>query len=642
MRHGLLEPALLQRMLYDTLDHSDDIVVILEQVGADAMKLDIVSVNDAFSRASGFGHAELIQQPLSALIAGDNDRSRWNDIVRAAQDGGSENTELLCRRKNGLTFWLGLHLMPVRDSSPPRFVILGRDITESRHMRQQQAAIQGLLAKVFLCVQAPVAIVSDTGVIQMANPALDDLLGHPAGGLAGKPAIDCIAPGMRQALAAARERQAENGQDYTLAARLLHTNGSEVPVEITSITVQRDDLRRFRIVTVLKLAEDVSPVAVHVAAKIKLIGLDEVKEALGARWAKVAARAMASAEHVILHRCGSRDTWSRTADASFLICFADAVTEEAAAFRAAAMAREIRRRLIGDGETETTAEVSAIAASVDLPHVPGVSVDMLAAAIDERLSARLAQIETQARETLRHAVQTTHCRLELVRSGGTREVVAHFARLPDEQEQRIMAAYSTLPINERQGFDFDRLVLGVAAEQVISEIAVGGALLVLVNVDFEVFLDSRRTERYVVACQALDSRLRERLVLVLSGMPRGFPKSRVAECVMRLRPFCHGVGFRSDSMEAPSVEFSLLGAAIVVLHADRQTPTDFGRLANLIESLHAHQARVLVRHFAAWEDAMPLVRLGVDLVSLVSDERDTVDRLSGISQDGRDHSMWPE
>jgi hypothetical protein len=107
-------------------------------------------------------------------------------------------------------------------------------------------------------------------------------------------------------------------------------------------------------------------------------------------------------------------------------------------------------------------------------------------------------------------------------------------------------------MNECQDFDFDRLVLGVAAEQAIAEIADGGSVLVLLNVDFEVFFDRQRTERYVAACQALDTRRRERLVLVLSDMPKGFPKSRVPECVMRVRPFCHGIDFQSDSTEATS------------------------------------------------------------------------------------------
>src|SRR6185437_7867561 len=103
--------------------------------------------------------------------------------------------------------------------------------------------------------------------------------------------------------------------------------------------------------------------------------------------------------------------------------------------------------------------------------------------------------------------------------------------LPNDLERRFLAAYSTLPANERQNFDFDRLVLGIAADQAIAEIGSGASHLVLVNVDFEVFLERRRTERYVAVCQALDGRLRERLVAILSGMPRGFPKSRILECV---------------------------------------------------------------------------------------------------------------
>ena len=101
---------------------------------------------------------------------------------------------MLCSRQSGAPFWLGLHLMPVRGSSPPCFVLLGRDITEALHASQQQTAIQGLLGKVFLCVKAPVAIVSDTGLIHMTNPAMDDLLGYAPGALVGKRAVDAMRP----------------------------------------------------------------------------------------------------------------------------------------------------------------------------------------------------------------------------------------------------------------------------------------------------------------------------------------------------------------------------------------------------------------------------------------------------------------
>jgi PAS domain S-box-containing protein len=623
MQHGLLDSASVHRMLYDTLDQSDDIVIVLEQTGQDVDSVVVATANGAFCRAARHSPEQLTGRPFASLAAAEGDPARCAEILRAVMENRSIHSELLCARQSGPSFWLGLHLMPVRESSPPCSLILGRDITQALNARQQQAAVQGLLAKVFLSVRAPVAITSETGLIQMTNPALDELLGYPSGGLVGKQGLDCYAPSFREAAMTARQHQLESGKDYSQATRMLRADGNEVPAEVTSIMVQRDDLRRFRIVTILPRPDEPA-VTVHVAGRIKLVGLDEVKDALGSRWAAVAERAMASAEHVVRRRCRPHDIWSRSSDGGFLICFADA-TEEEAAFRAAAMAREIRTRLIGDGETEATATVSAIAAEVDVPRQPGRTADMLSTAISERLNSRLAQIEAHARDTLREALGTTTCRLEPVRSRRTREVVAHFARLPLQMEQQLLAAYATLPASERQGFDFDRLVLGVAAEQAITEIAEGGSLLIMVNVDFEVFLDRRRTERYVAACQALDNRLRERLMLILSGMPRGCPKSRVLECVMRLRPFCHGVGFQSDSMEAPSVELSVLGAAIVVLQQDRRALGDPGRLSKLIESLHAYQARVLVRHVASWEDAKPLARMGVDLVSIVGDERDTAD-----------------
>jgi PAS domain S-box-containing protein len=463
MRHGLLDDSSLQQMVYDTLDHSDDIVVVMEQTGDAADDIVIAYSNDAFCRTCGYSHAELTGRPLLQLAAPDADPARFAELVRAAHERRSFRSEMLCARKVGTPFWLGLHMMAVRDASPPCFIILGRDITESLQARQQQAAIQGLLAKVFVSVKAPVAIVSENGRLLMTNPALDELLGYPTGGLAGKLAIDCNAPGARASVIEARQRQVEDGQDYTVATKLLQADGTEVAVELTSITVQRDDLRRFRILTVLRHTDPAPPVTVHVAGKITLIGLDEVKEALGARWAEVASKAMASAEHVVRRNCGPRDTYSRTTDGGFLICFADA-SEEEAAFRAASLARAIRARLIGEGQTAAMASVSAIAAAVDVPDMPGRSADMLASVIGDRLNHRMAQIEAQARETLRQAVHTTTCRLEAVRSRRTKEIVAQFARLPAELEQRILAAYSALPMKERDGFDFDRLVLGLAAE----------------------------------------------------------------------------------------------------------------------------------------------------------------------------------
>ena len=72
--HGHLDPSSLQRMLYDTLDHSDDIVLVLEQTTDDAADLGFALANDAFCRISGYTHEDLIGRPYQTLVADDAGR----------------------------------------------------------------------------------------------------------------------------------------------------------------------------------------------------------------------------------------------------------------------------------------------------------------------------------------------------------------------------------------------------------------------------------------------------------------------------------------------------------------------------------------------------------------------------------------
>src|SRR5690349_7033821 len=111
MRNGLLDAPSLQRMLYEALDHSDDIVIVLEQSGDGPDDLRLVSANDAFSRTTGYRPADLIGRPLPSLVAPDGDMARCAEMIQAAHDRRSFRSELLLRRQNGAPFWFGLHLM---------------------------------------------------------------------------------------------------------------------------------------------------------------------------------------------------------------------------------------------------------------------------------------------------------------------------------------------------------------------------------------------------------------------------------------------------------------------------------------------------------------------------------------------------
>ncbi len=78
-------------------------------------------------------------------------------------------------------------------------------------------------------------------------------------------------------------------------------------------------------------------------------------------------------------------------------------------------------------------------------------------------------------------------------------------------------------------------------------------------------------------------------------------------------------------MEPPPVDPSLLSNAIVVVRGERlarQVSKEMERLTHLIDEAHMRHAHVLLRQAASWAEAQSLSRTGIDLISVVTEERD--------------------
>ncbi len=615
MQPGLSDPIDLQHVLSDALDRSGHLVVALEcrETGEPAA----LAVNDAFCRITGQARARLIGHTLRALVGSEGNEAALAAITAAICQQNALETELLCHGSTGPPFWLSVRLMPVVGLERPGAILLGRDVSEAVHAREQQDATQGLLAKVFLFVQAAVVIIDDRGRILMANPATGRLLGYPANTLAGRSALELVAPASRAGVAAARAGQLSDGKDFTIEAALLHASGAELPVRIRSTLMQRDDLKRIRILTIDPLADDAA-MRVRMAGRIALVGIEEVRAALGTKWAAVAERAMATAEHVLRQHCSPGDTFTRTEDGAFVICFAQA-TEEDAAFRAAMIAREIRNRLIGDGQTSEAAEVTAVTAAVRVAATPGETETDLTERLNLRLKERIASIEAQAREDLTKIVESAECELEEIRGSNLRSIVARFARLPWKLERRIQAALAALPSRETAAFDFDRMLLHLAGEQAAQGLAAGRPEPILLGIEFEMFLDRRRTERFITASHELDERLRQRLVPVLARIPPGTPQSRVLECALRLRSMYRALALTATDLALPQLDWAALRNAILVVENDDIVANHANQLAalrRLVAGVHAHGGMLLVRNLRSPEAARAAASCGVDMLSL--------------------------
>jgi PAS domain S-box-containing protein len=613
-------PAQEQAWLtFQAMDRSDDIVLLVESdptvTPTDAV---IVAANGAFRRASGFADEQVRGRQLAELFPIGDDAAT---LLTAIHARGTLRTELRCSRADGDSFMLGLHLMPApaRPAGRLCFAVVARDITAVLLARKTQNSIQHLLAKVFISVDEAVVIVDGAGRIVMTNPHVDRLLGYAPNGLVGRSSLDVVAPDARASAAAMRKQQLEQGVDKTYCVPLLRADGAQLDTRITSVLVGSDDLRQFRILTLRAETGAHSGMATgmrtETAGRIRLIGIDEVRAALGDRWPAVADRAMATADAVIRRRCGPQDSYERIDDTSFLMCFG-LLSEPEASFRAAVIGREIRERLIGQDNDNQTSQVRAIAAAVRFPDrlEPGpVLRDTLLAGLDQQM----ARIEQEARQALQQAMAGAACVLERISGRNPEETVANLVRLPIEMERKLICALSILPQKETDAFDLDGLLLGLAAQQAVNALAQGETTRLLVNIRFDAFGTRAATERYAALCMKIDPRVAKRLTLLLTSLPEGLPRSRLSECVGRLRPYCGTVGFQVDELvNLVTLDLSQAADPLVAVPASALASIPPERIKEAIRALHLRRARLLVRCVASPDDAAKILSLGADMISM--------------------------
>ena len=612
---GSVETAerMLSREVGAALDQCDNIVMVLEERG-DVLR--IAAANAQSERSTGYLADQLVGQPFGLLTGPETDPAELDAIHAAARQGRAHRTRLRCRTCAGQPFWLGLHLMPAeRPGAGGRFVLLGRDITAKLRLKEQNQAVQGLLAKVFVTVDVPVSIIDLQGRMVMTNPAYETLLGARSGGLTGTMSLDLVAPRCREAITAARMRQDVDGLDYDMAVTMLRTDGGEVACRLTCVMVQRADRLRFRMIT---LRPDAAPAASRVTAggHIQLVGLEEVRQSLGARWPAARERAMATAERILASRLGPQDTFSRTDDSGFVICFADA-TEDDATFRAASIGREVRRRLIGDGESAEVAHVLSAATALppEVADLPGAD---LARIVNERIRRRLRTLQAAARDRLADALEQASYELDAVHSRERDEPVGAFVRLSRETEGAFESALAVLPGAETAGLNKDAILLGLARECALEGALQNARQLLFVTLSADILLERRRMEACLQACSAIEERLRQHIVLVVT-LPAEGGSSRITTELPRLRPFCRAIGIAVETLDAADPGIRALGLGFMVVDAAAcAAPGWEPRLRARSTGLRTQRCRLMVRGTLG-SNAPRLFAHGADLVSALVD-----------------------
>lgn len=602
------------RTVAEALERSENIVIVFDHEGsgdwAGVRGLRIAGYSESFLLATGFQRDSVLGARFPDILGIAPDAVEAVAIRKATGERASLRSEMEIKAADRPAFWFGYHLMPTEHDG---FVLLGRDITAQRQERKRHNAAQALLAKVYMVVEVPIAIISADGRMLMTNPAVDRLLGVSAVSLAGTAFLDHVGVDTRQAVGKAMARQLATGGACELDA-ILHGKDGEIEVRLASTVLDHPDLQRPRVVSLTP--PGISPAApvprVVVAGKVRLIGLDAVRQALGPRWPAMKERAVQTAEHVVRRRVGAQDSYSRTEDGGIIICFGD-LTEEEASFRAAMISREIRQRLIGVEDVPSETNVRAIVTSFPEPEPGAVP---LARLIEEQLDGRRAAIEDNARGVLTAALRTLATQFfDVQHRLGT--PIARYAQLPAPDEQKIVAALMSLPPGDAVQCDIDLLRLRVVADDLASAAGAATKLPVLLDVSFDVFAGRASSEPYLAHLRGLPPTVRQNVILMISHIPPGVLRGRLTDCARTLRPHVREVGFRVTDLEVPPVEIAPSEqVTIAISHQDLKVDhASEEAIFRFMQSLRAKRGRLLVRDIPTQQAWTMLRELGVDLLS---------------------------
>jgi diguanylate cyclase (GGDEF)-like protein/PAS domain S-box-containing protein len=167
------QDQLISGVVFDT---SSDAIVITDS------QANIVSVNGAFTRETGYSAEEVLGRDPRLLASGQHNnlfyKNMWEDLLR----DGVWRGELVNRRKDGILYDLEMTISVVRDAEKgvQHFISVSRDITERKQTEAALLKASALQDAIFNSVNFSSIATDAKGVIQIFNVGAERMLGYSA------------------------------------------------------------------------------------------------------------------------------------------------------------------------------------------------------------------------------------------------------------------------------------------------------------------------------------------------------------------------------------------------------------------------------------------------------------------------------
>ncbi|MGF1476435.1 MAG: PAS domain S-box protein [Geminicoccaceae bacterium] len=387
------------------------------------------------------------------------------------------------------------------------------------------------------------------------------------------------------------------------------------------------------------------------AGRFQLIGLNEVKDALGCRWNRLRDRIHLITEGTIEAHLEEADTYTRTPSGAYIVCFAG--TDEDQAWRKAkSIEKQIRAKVLGSGNRaadpavieagltqEQTARLGAMQVAVkevalEVEDLPG------SASIPDLINGRFEDALKAARANAAATLERLHDALSFdfrrfTSAQGT-EAAFVLADLKGPCRSTVSEIEAVADNDPDLLADLDLVLLGALSGGLVRGQATGAGLVVT-DVHFETLSVRRSRDRFIGLCSKLPDRLRNRLVFRIKDVPLDAYRPTVADLSSRLTAFCR---FRAVQFRPPfkdPIDLSVAGVSLSFIEYEdiaSMVKQPGPALAGLIKTAKRNRVRLVVdRVPQAAEDqikgllepnfvhVLPPVRMG-DFSSLGSRWRD--------------------
>ncbi|MGF1630824.1 MAG: response regulator [Kiloniellaceae bacterium] len=376
-----------------------------------------------------------------------------------------------------------------------------------------------------------------------------------------------------------------------------------------------------------------------VAGRIQLVGLSEIKAVLGERWVHRSEVIYALIEKILENRLARADVYQRDGVGNFTICFAT-LNEAEAAFKARAIAEEIRTRILGRDfgpesaplSTEDHAFLDALDGGRGSGHALAVKAEAheielhadevegsqdLIGLLTSRLEAAAAQAKKSEHAALIELVEFARLELHRFETQQGQLTPFQFATFDTDTKGRVEALRSIRPGAQDLLRDIDVLLLTKVAEEILRR-PPGKNVVLIVNIHFSTIDSKQRLEHFKRLCDTLSDAARAALIFNVMEIPHGLLPAKVAEYFHAVRHYCRAMTAECALPNLGNLDPQMLRTPILSYNAvdfAKALQRDPGQVSGFLKRLRLNKTRLLVYGVNGERQRATIRAAGVDFLS---------------------------